>query len=255
MAYLINSERKLYDFFEKWHKNIKPISDEDYASLNDTIKAIYDASSFLFSDTSNWYSVGNDKFALIQKNIDAVYVVDKVYYTENEIESFIDSAINALNISDSIKTVILSRGYKHNYRFSPYATRFGVDEKHNSKLQILNFKPKIINNELKPLYWSETQQRKLHNFLHKTIFNKKGSENNLLKKIRFLSRNKIHLFRSYNTHSPDCVSEPWIHNCYLSKSLNNIMLEISNGFNFGYIILEKKDNNWVVIYDKVELME
>lgn len=256
VSYLIKSKRITENFFEKWSKDIVQITEEDYIGLSDTLKAVYEAYSDLLSIKSEWYSSGYKPFAIIQCKIPDIFIVDKLFFTDQEIEKYIVLYINNCELSDSLKYLFLNNISDYeNHIFSPYKSfnRFGIDFETKSNLEIINFKPKIDNN-FKPLYYSDEYQRILHSFLNKSIFNKSLSNDSKNKRLSFIS-NFLSIKQGYEPNHKQYITQPQINRVFINKEINNIFFEISCGFNEGYVILAKEKDKWIVRKDKVEIME
>jgi hypothetical protein len=109
-AYQTGSTQKLYEFCKAWQNELPPINNEELATLDDTLKEAYALFSEFWGTRYSrktlfqpWSSFKKDSsFVIVQNNL-KVYISDRqLYFSQQEIDSFILTQIGS-NLLDSVK--------------------------------------------------------------------------------------------------------------------------------------------------------
>ena len=95
-AYKKESKELLHNFFEKWDEEIPPISDAEFAALNDTSQHAYRVFEAFYTPRDLTRLVGfpySESYAdvnlLVVQNEIRIGMRDRVYYSEQEIDSMV----------------------------------------------------------------------------------------------------------------------------------------------------------------------
>lgn len=246
-AYKKKSIVLLRDFFEDWHKEIKPISDSEFSQLNDTIKEAYNVFESFYNpkelkkydhkeDFSGIYK--NLEFAIIQNSI-KVYRSKKAYYTEEEIDSFMVASVNNNpNYDSSFKAKMLKR-YNGELNIMVKNTFYPYSEEYLKKEKIddtINFRPRI--NVLKPLYLIP----KYINILNKFLLSKTEDKRLFLENYIGISQAAMGL---------NILTFPSVRYIVFDEKLEYAQVNFNIGSDLGHAFYKKVKNEWIFIRSEI----
>jgi hypothetical protein len=246
-AYSRRSQKLLKEFFEDWQEKSKPISDSEYNQLNDTIKEAYKVfESFYnpkdlekYGGSEELYGIyKNIEFAIIQNSVQ-VFRGKKVYYTAEEIDSFmVASVTNNPNYDSAFKAKMLKRDngelniMTQNF-FYPYSPE-------HLKLQkvddVLNFRPRI--SVIKSLYFLPKYQQAFDQFLILNTEQKRVFLENYIA----ISQGQIAL---------NLVTFPTVTAIAFDENMRYVQVDFSIGSNMGQAYFKKDKNAWVFIKSEI----
>lgn len=181
-AYRRNSEKLLTQFFQKWHEEVEPVTLEELSGANDTIRQMYAVFETFYKpldlDSLGGSEWGNEiyrnvDFLIVQNQI-TIHFLEKVVYTDAEIDSFVVDNINRRYASDSIRQFFLKRT---DGKLSQSALHlFGPDNWLVSYPDflftdtILDFRPQIHCGNKAPVYLNDAYDALLNSFLNKNKY-------------------------------------------------------------------------------------
>ncbi|GAB3919870.1 hypothetical protein GCM10028827_00600 [Mucilaginibacter myungsuensis] len=113
IAYKHNSSKQLFNFLNTWHKHVKPVSDSEVAKQPDTVKNAYAAATTYYI---NFYK-SRSLFAKLKRmprffvypDTVKVQFIQRLVYSEAEIDSFIAKRMIKYRVPDSIRKTALNR--------------------------------------------------------------------------------------------------------------------------------------------------
>jgi hypothetical protein len=215
LAFKKNSTQMLYQFCLNWQKESPPISDEEFAVLNDTLKEAYNLFSAYSAARTTYQEIERgryfkpDSFFVISQNYLIVSIAQhQLYYSQHEIDSFIlvkrfsdgltDSVKKILFANDSImdrymisqvpgkKDVTIEQGMRMwRDNISPYHT----SESKQAYLvdSITDFRPRL-SNDFKWLYWSKKRFEMFSAFMQEKNKAQKNNPPQGKEAMQFLSK-------------------------------------------------------------------
>lgn len=278
-AYEEKSVKKLDKFYNNWNKEIKPITENELVKLNliqkYTYKVIFDfyqPDSLFKIGSSEWGdSIYNSVKFYIIKNSIYIQQVDKLFYSKKELDSlkdYIDSMsvleIKLSNISEKQKKILLNRdkngelGAYVKENFGPINSRpieLNVDS-------IMNFKPLLKNNKVKPLFLNSKYKTILDSFLgHSNLVKTTYDSLGKMKKFNisddkksFLETNYIKIVKGHWFGWQLCTF-PCIYRVIFDKEFKYAKIEYNVLYNGGEAILTEVNGKWKIISYKWKWVE
>lgn len=160
-----NSIELLDEFFSKWEAEIQPIKENEIELLNDTLKNVYS----VFQEFINWKNINNSnyKYVLLQNEI-KLYFGDKIYYSDEEIDSLI---LKNIESDDTLNQTMRDKySKKNNGEYSGLVRElYFPDLNKISNIEFykteFNFRPKV-NSQNNILYLNKEYSMILDHFLN-----------------------------------------------------------------------------------------
>ncbi len=259
-SYKTHSKKELKQFFDNWHKKIPPVSDSEFAKLNDLQKETYKVfEEFYQSENikrlcgSKWYdnAYSKSKYLFVQNKIKISR--DKIIYISHEdsVNGVIES-IHALK-DDSFKVKILEIVNKVGISDSLQNTFSGDFERIPIKWSdmtdsVVNFRP-LLNFEQKPLlYLSDNYENILIGFLNESSsqLDKAGNLLNSKKKETFL---RI-MSKNWDLNWNAFFSCPQAYYIFFDKSMTRARIDFCFEEQGGTTLLKKENGVWKIVSSK-----
>lgn len=165
-AYRKNSTELLEQFFLKWESEIPPMNQNEFSSLNDTLKAVYT----VFEEFIEWRKIENPqyKYVFIQ-NLLSIYFAEKVYFSKADIDSITIKNINAdstLSVQEKKEFLIKDKGKFNQIVRDIYTPELRELIIKSETLKIQNFRPNFkLKNQI--LYINDGYSKIIEDFLNK----------------------------------------------------------------------------------------
>ena len=268
-AYKKKSTEMLKQFFQNWNQEIRPISDKELSTFNDTIRQTYSVFTAFYKpqniDSLGGSEWGNDiyknaDFLIIQDFI-KIYFTDKLYWTEQETDDYIVDYINK-NIEEvSTKQMLLERtngklSESVIENFSPNSSIFF--ERQDLLLDsIVNFRPRININGKFPLYLSSKYNDILNAFLGNKhlpvgtgdIMTPARSSRQSEKRKNFLN-NYIKIWYGHWGGYWQLHSYPKAYSITFDKDMKYAKIDFRMVYEGGEALLKNDNGKWILISAK-----
>ena len=184
-AYEANSKTQLNEFFKNWNNKIKPLTDNEFANLNDTVKECYKIFSIFYNplkimtrDTANnkVEMYGNVKYFVVQHELDIYFTdiilnPDTVSYTQEEIDSEIKENLREY-YNDTIEVNRVFAEYKKTNNivikesYGPrYKEKFFLWRSKKLYQKVTDFQPETIFKNDRIVYLNEEYDSIVNSFL------------------------------------------------------------------------------------------
>lgn len=260
-AYRENSPSKLKRFLDKWADENKPITNRELENMDKIVDEGYQVFESFYDphalEARGGSQFGNDyyldtKYFLVQNSLN-IYRSDKIYYTDSEIREYVKETINNQPGNDRSKKELIDRFNSKSLEqssdlirvYGPHGSN-APDSTQKLVKSIDNFRPRIKNKTIVPLYYTEKYDRILKKFMlqnrNKDVVLEANSFD--LKKQNFLANYiKIHRL-SYNT-------PPYVLSVVFDREMEYAMVKFSMINEGGDAYLKKEKGKWNLLSAKV----
>lgn len=258
-AYRLRSQKLLKGFFEEWKNESKPISDSEFAQLNDTIKESYYLFNAVFKEIvathlknmNSSFNENNLKFYIVQNEL-FINKWPKVYYNEDEIDSFIVHQIkNHSKLKDSTKSKFLRRtnGKLSLMMYDNFSPRAIHDYHSYSIKHVKDFRPRVPG--VTVLYLNEDYERRIQSFLfNNKQDNDKSIDRALDKRVINKVKRKKRFLEKWTIFLWDELLEfrtiPHIHSIVFDDKLEYAKVYFET-YKLDHQYYKKEEGKWILI--------
>lgn len=230
-AYKQKSINKLHLFFENWVQETHPISDKDFANLNDTAKNVYTIFQTYYTPKELSKIGGSEWGDSLYRNVKYLLIQDKIIYEIGD--------SNIITLDDTINYVSY------------------ITTKDNSAFQtgtLYNFRPNVPTDSSKVVVLTKNYDRLFNYFLGNThklfaagnIMAPAKSEGESNKRQKFLE-NYIKIFYGHWGGYWQLYSYPTVEKVRFDKSFSNAIIFYTMVYEHGEAYLKKIEGKWTII--------
>lgn len=261
-AYNENSKSQLWNFFIEWHNEVPTITDEEFNQLNDTLKNTYLAFKEFYLpqelEKIGKPEFGTDiynsvKFFIVQNDI-KIYFIDKVYFTDDELETFVLNSMKKERKNDSLKIEDIRNNGKLSYlalmMYGPFAV---IDQPGMATDSIDDFRPFITSkNYSTPVYLNKNYYDILNKFL--SSGSTPLSQQEIINRKNFLE-NFVTIFYGHWGGYWQLETYPLAYNIIFDKNMEYARIDFRVIYEGGSAILKNYNGKWELISSELTWIE
>lgn len=246
-AYQKKSTKTLEKFVKQWKLKSKPIGSTELAKLNDTLKNAYLAFSTFYNFdalknknlSSRSIDLPNMSLPITIQNSLEVYVTEKIYHSDEEIEKYIIQQIYKTTEDEEVRKKLTQKtnGKLPTVFYENYSPDYNKLERLQT-YKLTNFRP-VINNTLPKLYLTQKYDQLLTSFLNTKIGGDAKTER----------ENRIDFLKTGLEVEPNFPI--YVSSISFDKNLAYAIIYFSNGYKNGEALLKRIVGNWSLISSKI----
>lgn len=275
-AYKHKSKEELKAFFLRWNRDIPPVTEAELAGWNDTIRQAYRVFAAFYMphrlDRLGGSEWGNDLYRdvdfLIVQNDLCIYQVDKILYTDQELQAYIADRINRSSYPESEKRERLklnAEGKFFSLRLDPFLPfeRLGYPKEEYRRVDSLaGFRPAIRCDGKIPVYLTPEYEEILNDFLDnqrvpfsRGVFMSPARQERLVKKRKEFLENSVLIFHGHWGGYWQLHSYPRITALFFNRDLTEAKVFFRMVYQGGEALLKREGDGWTLIRSKLTWIE